>query len=216
MQKVTNAGLTKGLFAVLLLLAGTYAPAFATAGLLKLRPAEGVPAIIVISLGMALLFIGFLSHKSGGFDEFGFRLCSHRYLALAIALGAPTGWALTVIINRVSSGSAQPEFAFRPWVQVGYFVIGAAIQEEIIFRGLLQTALARRFTASLSLLGHSLSWPGIIVAFVFGLVHLTLNPITAIAACVLGLLAGELKERSGSLVPAIVVHSLFNLFSIVL
>lgn len=214
MQKPTNTGLTKGLFAILLLLGGTYAPAFAAAGLLKLPPAEEVPAVIVISLGMALLFIGLLSHKSGRFGEFGFRLCGHRYLALAIALGAPTGWALTVLVSRLSSAPARAEFAFRPWVQFGYFAFGAAIQEEIIFRGLLQTVLARRLTLSVSLLGRSLSWSAIIVAFVFGLLHLALNPITAIAAFVLGLLTGELKERSGSLVPAIVVHSLFNLFAI--
>ncbi len=95
-------------------------------------------------------------------------------------------------------------------------MLGAAIQEEIIFRGLLQTDLARRFAERLPLLGHSLSWPAIIVAFVFGLLHLVVNPITAVAAFVLGLLAGELRDRSGSLVPAIVVHSLFNLFAFIL
>ncbi len=91
MQKLTKVGPVKGLFAVLSLLAGTYAPAFLAAALLKLRPAQEVPAVIVITLGLALLFIGFLSNGSGRFGEFGFRLCGHRYLALAIAVGTPAG-----------------------------------------------------------------------------------------------------------------------------
>jgi CAAX prenyl protease-like protein len=80
-----------------------------------------------------------------------------------------------------------------------YFVVGAAIQEEMIFRGLLQTTLARRFPATLSFFGTSLSYAAIVVALLFGLIHLEVNPITAAAAFVLGLLSGELRLRSGSL-----------------
>jgi membrane protease YdiL (CAAX protease family) len=45
---------------------------------------------------------------------------------------------------------------------VPYFVVGAAIQEEVIFRGLLQTTLARQFPATLSFFGTSLSYAAIL------------------------------------------------------
>jgi membrane protease YdiL (CAAX protease family) len=64
--------------------------------------------------------------------------------------GVPVAWALTILINRPSLGSPPPELSFRPWMTFFYFVVGAAIQEEIIFRGLLQATLARQFPAMLS------------------------------------------------------------------
>ena len=49
-----------------------------------------------------------------------------------------------------------------------------------------------------------------------GLIHLKINPITAAAAFVLGLFSGELRHRSGSLLPAILVHAVFNAFAAIL
>jgi len=56
----------------------------------------------------------------------------------------------------------------------------------------------------------------LIVALLFGLIHMKVNPITAAAAFVLGLFSGELKRRSGSLLPAILVHAVFNAFAAIL
>jgi len=53
------------------------------------------------------------------------------------------------------------------------------------------------------------------IAALFGLIHLTVGSLTALAALVLGVLTGELKRRSGSLLPAIVAHSMFNLGGLV-
>lgn len=96
------------------------------------------------------------------------------------------------------------------------FVVGAAIQEEVIFRGLLQTTLAQQIPATLSFFGSSLSCAAIIVALRFGLIHLKINPITPAAAFVLGLFSGELRHRSGSLLPAILVHAVFDVFAAIL
>ncbi len=203
----------KALGTLLLLFTGAYGPAFLTVALLKLRPFKAVPVIIVISSGVAILLIYVVSRKAGGFTQFGFRFCHYRYIAAAIVFGAPVGWALAVLVNHLSSALPPPEVAFRPWMTFLYFVVGAAIQEEIIFRGLLQTTLARQFPATLSFFGTSLSYAAIIVALLFGLIHMEVNPITAAAAFVLGLLSGELRHRSGSLLPAILVHALFNAFA---
>jgi membrane protease YdiL (CAAX protease family) len=106
--------------------------------------------------------------------------------------------------------------SLRPWMIFLYFVVGAAIQEEVIFRGLLQTTLARQIPATLSFFGTSLSHAAIIVPLLFGLIHFEVNRTTAAAAFVLGLLSGELRHRSGSLVPAILVHAVFNAFAAIL
>jgi membrane protease YdiL (CAAX protease family) len=216
LTKVKFAKDAKALGTLLLLFAAAYGPAFLTVALLKLRPFEAVPVIIVISLVVAILLIYVVSGSAGGFAQFGFRFCHYRYIAAAILFGVPIAWALTILVNHLNSGSPPPEVSFRPWRTFLYFVVGAAIQEEIIFRGLLQTSMARQFPATLSFFGTSLSYAAIIVALLFGLIHMEVNAITAAAAFVLGLLAGELRHRSGSLVPAILVHAVFNAFAAIL
>jgi len=214
--KLTKVRFAMALGTLLLLFAATYGPAFLTVALLKVRPFEAVPVIIVISLAVAILLIKVVSGTAGGFAQFGFRFCHYRYIAAAIVFGVPIAWSLTILVNRLSSGSPPPAVSFRPWMTFLYFVVGAAIQEEIIFRGLLQTTLARQFPATVSFFGTSLSYAAIIVALLFGLIHLEVNPITAGAAFVLGLFSGELRHRSGSLLPAILVHAVFNAFAAIL
>ncbi len=211
--KLTKVRFAKALGTILLLFAAAYGPAFMTVALLKLRPFEAVPVIIVISLAVAILLIGVVSGRAGGFAQFGFRFRHYRYIAAAIVFGVPIAWALTILVNRLSLGPPPPEVPFRPWMTLLSFVVGAAIQEEIIFRGLLQTTLAREFPATLSFFGTLLSYAAIIVALLFGLVHVEINSITAGAAFVLGLFSGELRRRSGSLLPAILVHAVFNAFA---
>src|SRR5882762_7930128 len=87
---------------LLLLFAAAYVPAFLTVALLKIRPFEAVPAIIMISLAVAILLIKVVSGKAGGLAKFGFRFCHYRYIAAAIVFGAPIAWALTILVNRLS------------------------------------------------------------------------------------------------------------------
>jgi membrane protease YdiL (CAAX protease family) len=213
---LTKLKFAKALGTLLLLFVGAYGPAFLTVALFRLRPLEAVPVIITMSLMVAILLIYAISGRPRGFTQLGFRFCHYRYIAVAIALGVPIAWALTVLVNHLSSGPAPLEMSVRPWKIILYFVVGAAIQEEVIFRGLLQTTLARQFPATVSFFGASLSYAAIIVALLFGLIHIEVNLITAVAAFVLGLLSGELRHRSGSLVPAILVHAIFNAFAAIL
>jgi membrane protease YdiL (CAAX protease family) len=91
-----------------------------------------------------------------------------------------------------------------------YFLIGASIQEEIIFRGLIQSMVERRWKVSFSLFGGSLSGAVAFSAALFGIIHLDAGAVIALGAIILGLITGELRRRSGSLLPAIIVHALFN------
>jgi membrane protease YdiL (CAAX protease family) len=213
---LTKVRFAKALGTLLLLFAAAYGPAFLIVALLKLSPFEAVPVIIVISLAIAILLIGVVPGRTGGFAQSGFRFCHYRYIAAAIVFGVPIAWALTILVNRLSSDPPRSEVSFGPWMTFLYFVVVAAIQEEIIFRGLLQTTMARQYPATISFFGTSLSYAAIIVALLFGLIHLKINPVTAAAAFALGLFSGELRHRSGSLLPAILVHAVFNAFAAIL
>jgi hypothetical protein len=89
------------------------------------------------------------------------------------------------------------------------------IDEEIVFRGILLLLLDRAFGTPWKVLGANVGWGWLISSMLFGLIHgigftgshfqFSLAPI--IIAGVTGLVIGWLRERSGSLYPAIVLHA---------
>ncbi len=113
---MTKVRLAKALGTLLLLFAAAYGPAFLTVVLLKLRPFEAVPVIIVISLAAAILLIGVESWRAGGFAQFGFRFCHYRYIVTPIVFGVPIAWALIILVNHLSSDPPPPEVSFGPWM----------------------------------------------------------------------------------------------------
>ncbi len=84
--------------------------------------------------------------------------------------------------------------------------------EEVLFRGYAQSQLAARFT-------NPVVWL-VLPALVFGLLHYNPSQMGANAwaitlmACLLGLAAGDLTARSGTLAPAIALHIFINASSI--
>jgi hypothetical protein len=92
-----------------------------------------------------------------------------------------------------------------------YFGLCAPLQEELIFRGLLQTVLARNLSAGVETSARAGVAAVAGTALLFALVHFAVGPWTAAAALMLGVLAGELRQRSGSVIPAVIVHMLFNI-----
>lgn len=193
---------------VLVLFIATYAPAFVVVALAKLRFAKAVPVIIGISLAMAILLMR-LGSGYTSWAEFGLRSCRARYIVAALVIGVPVGW-LAEFVGRLTSAASVTEPSHPTWMKLLYFVVAAAIQEEVIFRGLLQTNFARRLPDTFSISGASFSYAAIIIAVLFGLIHLRVSPITAASAFVLGVIAGEFRSGSGSILPAILVHAIFN------
>jgi hypothetical protein len=198
---------------VVLLFLGIYVPTFAVVSLIKPSLQAAIPLVIGLSLAVALTFICFFSSRVGGLAKFGFEGSGYGYLLAAVALGVPAGLALTFIASRFDVTNAFRGVSLRPWMIFIYFIVGTPIQEEVIFRGFLQTILERRFAISVPLLGTSVSFAAVFIAVLFGLTHVAIGVATAIAAFILGLLAGELRRRSCSLLPAIVLHAIFNAFS---
>ena len=105
-------------------------------------------------------------------------LAKHEMLQVLARLTWP--WRLTVIVSAV---------------------LLASLSEELLFRGLLQSAL-RRVTRD--------PWAGVIAAsLLFALIHYPyVYSMPALFA--LGLVLGYSYERTGRLWPAIVIHLLFN------
>jgi membrane protease YdiL (CAAX protease family) len=193
-----------GLFVVV------YVPAFVATGLLRPRIDIAIPLIIAITLLFALIMMFLLARRPAGIAEFGFRVANLRYLAGAIVLGLALGLGVTFLSRLFPSKPPFDVSSFPRWKIGLYFLIGASFQEEIVFRGLIQSMVERRWNVSFSLAGASLSGTVAFSAALFGIIHLEGGPVVAFGAFILGFVAGELRRRSGSLLPAIIVHTLFN------
>ncbi len=91
------------------------------------------------------------------------------------------------------------------WLRLG--AVGVApLAEEFFFRGLMQTALRNIMRRP---------WPPVLIcAVLFGVAH-SQQPQVVPTLVLLGVLLGAAYERTGSLVTPIVLHSLFNLKTII-
>jgi len=200
----------KGILLVIGFFLLVYVPTFAIVGFIKPGIVVAVPLTIVISFVLAISIIAIQVLISGSWREYGFRLGERRYILAAIVVGVPLGLVLTFIDKSLSPGDPLGIGHLKLWMLIVYFLIGSSIQEEVVFRGLLQTVLAKHLNLELGVAGKTLSLAALLIALLFGLIHLEVGPFTAFAAFLLAVLAGELRHRSGSLVPAILVHTIFN------
>lgn len=80
-----------------------------------------------------------------------------------------------------------------------------ALPEEVFFRGYLISRLRNIWPPFLTLLS---------TALIFGLVHLTLNPLSVIPAFFCGLLWGWIYLKTESILPSVTAHILINLLII--
>jgi membrane protease YdiL (CAAX protease family) len=160
------------------------------------------------------------------------RLCpSWRFIRKAFGLGQRQRWppivAMTAMLWLARAGlewgwgwlarlmpyavrltdSLRPEVAFNPsWSALGLMLIVSAVLapcgEELFFRGILYTSLRARFGIRLGI---------VLSASVFALIHhySALSSALILAEAVVWAYS---FERTGSLIPALVVHCLGNLF----
>ena len=194
------------------LLLAVYVPTFALVAVLHLSMAHAVPVIIVVSATLALGFMLALRRRGPlTLADFGLRWPAWRDSVVAIVIAVPSAAIVNALLSHASEPGPLAGVSLAPALAWLYFGLGAPLQEELIFRGLLQTAAMRALAAP----GPATPRAGIaavaIAATLFALAHLAVGPWTAVAALVPGLLAGELRRRSGSLVPAVVIHAVFNL-----
>lgn len=84
-------------------------------------------------------------------------------------------------------------------------VIIAAIAEESLFRGFLQSTLENKGDPTRAVILTSVSW---------AIIHL--NPYWAIPVFVLGVFIGYVAWRTKSLLPAIIIHASYNFLSLLI
>jgi membrane protease YdiL (CAAX protease family) len=135
-----------------------------------------------------------------------------RTVAAGLALGAATSMLILLLGG---SGMQAALGSMKFWQIVLTVWIGSSVSEEIFTRGWAQGALDRWRGVAYG--GHSV--PVIVAALLFGSMHATLiahgvdlitTVLVVLSATLLGLIAGNLRERHGGLAPAVVVHICFN------
>jgi membrane protease YdiL (CAAX protease family) len=194
------------------LLLAVYVPTFALVAILHLSMSHSVPFIIFVSATVALILMFVLRTPLGAtLADFGLRWSSKRDLAMAIALAVPFAAAVAGALSRAHEPGPLAGLTLPPLLAWLYFGLCAPLQEELIFRGLLQTVLARNLSAGVETSARAGVAAVAGTALLFALVHFAVGPWTAAAALMLGVLAGELRQRSGSVIPAVIVHMLFNI-----
>jgi membrane protease YdiL (CAAX protease family) len=195
----------------LILFVVVYAPAFATVAVLRPSVQVTVPLIIIVSAGVATLIMALRAGGTKGIGEFGIAMSPASYVIAATLAGILVGGVLAYVAALYPATSPLDLSKLRPWMIFVYFVLAAPVQEELIFRGLLQTTIARAVAAPGSFWG--VHFPVAFVAALFGVIHLDSGLVVAAGAVLLGLIAGELRRMSGSLAPAILFHALLNVAS---
>lgn len=146
--------------------------------------------------------------------DFGF-VAEWRDIGVGLAAGIGSQIALGILllplydvlgIDQDDVGQAAEDLADRADGVIGVValflvaVLGAAIFEELFYRGLVLEAMRRRWGVVPGIAGSSV---------VFGLTHF--QPLDTIALTLFGAVCAWLTVRSGRLGPAIVAHLAFNL-----
>lgn len=171
-------------------------------------------AMAVISIALILMV------KGGSLREYGFRWgLPYNYVAMLL-------WSAGVGILAAIVGVLLPYPQMQLPFEGGLFQtillvwIWASISEEMLTRGFIQGYLESLRERGISVGAVHISLPVIVAAIFFGLMHLALLTIgvhrihvlnIVVFGVALGLIAGYFREKSGSLVPAIVVHAIFNI-----
>jgi membrane protease YdiL (CAAX protease family) len=176
------------------------------------------PNSLVTHFTMAALAVAAIYLASGGrWSEFGFGLGSFRWNPALLLWVLPTA-ILTIMQVATSRGRPSDDaHQLGPVPTVLRVWIVASIAEEVLARGLIQGLLAPLSTTGFHVAGVLVSVSVLLAALAFAAMHLVLvRKMGAKAAPVivltflLGCVTGVYRQATGSLIPAVIVHMLFN------
>jgi membrane protease YdiL (CAAX protease family) len=122
-------------------------------------------------------------------------------LALALALNEAAGLLTQLLYPGASANETTPSFGIALVLSVISGIVLAPLMEELIMRGWLYTALRAKLSA----------WPTILTtAVIFAVLHSMSSVTDILTTLPLGLAAGYLRERTGSVRATISFHMLHN------
>jgi membrane protease YdiL (CAAX protease family) len=157
--------------------------------------------------------------SKGKISTYGFKMARNIQLKRIILLSLGIGiiGALIQFHLPMEEPGFEENFSF---IQTVIFIwIYASICEEVLTRGLIQGYLAPLTKYGVTVFKLRISFPVLISALFFASMHIMLLTMnmdgTAVFnivsfAFILGIIAGYYREKTGSLIPAIIVHMLFN------
>lgn len=125
-------------------------------------------------------------------------------LGLGLAWMLTTNWAPMRGLVALVTEQIGPSIAGYSMAQLALLALAAGVSEEILFRGVVQTALAQVVPAGLALIAASVG---------FGLVHFASRVYAAVAG-IIGVYLGALFLLQGSLLAPIVTHALYDLVAL--
>lgn len=106
------------------------------------------------------------------------------------------------ILSSVSYFSEKAAFSGEMLMAVNLLVL-APIAEEMLCRGMMMNGLKERFSENTAL---------VVSSVIFGAMHIMAGgPVLVIGCIIMGLLFGIVYKETGSLIAAIIVHSVANL-----
>jgi membrane protease YdiL (CAAX protease family) len=149
--------------------------------------------------------------------EYGFSKGSFRLNGRILLWVIPMAILSVAGFFALRSGAAgKPGLEFNPLQTVIFVWIYASAAEEIFTRGLLQGYLSPLGRYGINLSKRlRLSLPVLFSGLYFGLMHIVaidkMGPPVILLTTFLGIVAGYYREKTGSLMPAIIIHALFNI-----
>ena len=181
------------------------------------RQGDFLPGSFSTHSVMLLASVGIIGLWPGrSFAAFGFTRGTYRFRPSILLWVLPT--AVLSLMSRLAPTPPEAEsiIAGQSHLQLVLFVwVYASVCEEVLTRGLLQSLVAGRSRAEE--VSTRFSMPVLVSALFFGAMHLVLlesmGPYAVapiVLATLLGYLAARYRESTGSLIPAVIVHALFN------
>jgi uncharacterized protein len=117
-------------------------------------------------------------------------------------------WGTFKEINRILDELIVPLFRTCGLVQLAIIAAMAGIGEEMLFRGVVQTAVAQEIG------GQRGAWLGLLIsAMLFGLMH-PITPGYSVMAGLIGLYLGWVWLASGNLLAPVMAHGLYDFVAI--
>ena len=181
------------------------------------------PVTHTVMLVLSLIFIYLFS--KGKLSVYGLKMIEIKGLIQPFIVGSIAGFVLA----RISSFFTMKGFEFTKELsltQVIIFIwIYASVSEEFLTRGLILGFLAPLSKRGIQIFKFRISVPVIVSALFFGFMHMGLitmgaNTITMLivilSAVILGIIAGYYREKTESIIPAIIIHMLFNVWGTII
>jgi len=178
------------------------------------RVLMGMILATIIGMVAALLY----AVREAGRDAFRWGPLAADWALLSAAMVIPVlgfgyGWTLLMetlgfeaLPQTIVQGILETPSMAALIMAGAYGILGAAIFEEMLFRGFIQPPCVSRFGAV---------WGVLMTSIVFGLIHAS-DPWAIIPTMVIGGVAGWLRERTGGLGAPIIFHAVNNLIALIL